>query len=88
LFSVAKVPALLRLSVSVPAENIRLLLSHDAVYFEIPTLDCVVGPMPMPIYIPHLDSSSSVAGHCNREKINFSFCGTLSTIISQPSSAL
>jgi len=67
LFSVAKVPTLLPLSISVPAENIRLLLTYDAVYFGIPILDCIVGPMPMPIYIPHLDGSSSIAGHCNRE---------------------
>ena len=73
LFSVAKAPTLL-LSISVPAENIRLLHCWSYAYAYL------------------YSTSRWFFINCwtlqSRNKINFSFSGTLSMIISQPSSAL
>ena len=55
MISAARKPTLLLLLIYISAGKLRLLLSYNAVLFGIPTLDCTVGPMPMLIYIPHLD---------------------------------
>jgi hypothetical protein len=34
-----------------------MLLSYNAVQFAIPNLDGIVGPMPMLMYVPHLDGN-------------------------------
>lgn len=64
-----------------------LLLSYNTLQLGISTLDCIVGPMPMFIYVPHIGGNIIVLHQTFdmiiENKINFSFCGTFSIIISQ-----
>jgi hypothetical protein len=58
LVSAAKIPTRLPVLISVPAgKYIGLFLSYNADSFGIPIRECTVGPMPMNIYIQHLEAN-------------------------------